>query len=134
MEKKKEEERRGQGEVGGGAKRDGGYCQPMIVQKEEQSGGESDGIGDRPGGTVVEQGDSGAGQGEKDGEPWQFLQCDVGDRVRGIVGGEMGVFPCIDEEAIEAAERSKEQREGEQARAEVGTAGNGGYERCSGEE
>jgi hypothetical protein len=134
VEEEKEEEGGGEGEVSGGAKSDRGDCQPMIVQEEQEGGGQRDGIGDRPGGALVEQGDGGARQREKDGERWQFLQCDVGDRVRGIVGGEMGVFPGIDEEAVEAAERSEEQGEGEQRRAEVGTAGDGGDESCGGEE
>ena len=62
MEEEKEDERGGEGEVGGGPESDGRDCQPMIVQEEQQCGGEGDGIGDRPRGVVVEEGDGGARQ------------------------------------------------------------------------
>jgi hypothetical protein len=134
MEEEKEEERGSEGQVGGGAKGNGGDRQAVIVEEEQDGGGEGDGIGDRPGAPVIEEGDGGASQREKNGERWQVFECDVGDRVRRIAGVGTGVFPGIDEEAVEAAQRSEEQSEGEQARAEAGTAGDGGDKGCSGEE
>ena len=134
MEEEKEEKRRGESEIGGGPKCDGGNCQSMIVQQEQEGGGEGDGIGDRPGTPAVEDGDRRARQREKNGEPGETLQCESGDWGSRIAGVGIGVFPGIDEEAVEAAQRSEEQGEWEQARTEARTTGDGGYKGCSGEE
>ena len=63
-----------------------------------------------------------------------FCSAMLGDWVRRIAGVGICVFPGIDEEAVEAAECGEEQSEGEQALAQVGTAGDGGNEGCGGEE
>src|ERR1700679_1236444 len=56
-----------------------------------------------------------------------------GDGVSARVAGVVIVLPCVDVEAIEAAERGEEQRGGEQRGAKVRTARDGGDEGCSGE-
>lgn len=44
------------------------------------------------------------------------------------------VLPCIDEEAVQAAENSKEERRRKQGEAQFGLAGDGGDEDSGGEE
>ncbi len=65
-------------------------------------------------------------------QPGEGEAGDLGGELRSGVG--CGVFPGVDEEAVEAAEGGEEDGRREQVEAEIGQAGYGGDEGSGGEE
>ena len=57
MEEGKEENRRCEGEVCGGSENDAGDGIALLVEEEQECGGDRDCAGDWPGGFVVEDGE-----------------------------------------------------------------------------
>lgn len=56
---------------------------------------------------MTEQGERDAGESEKDGQDAEIAEGEAGDLVGRTVGVGIFVLPCVDEEAVEAAEGSE---------------------------
>jgi hypothetical protein len=105
------------------------------MQKEKGCGGGGDRKWDWPRSLTVELSEGDAKEDEAGGEKGKVAEGQVGGGVCRMIGlRKRAVFPRVDEEAVEAARGSEEDREREQGDAEVGTAGYGRNEGGRGKE
>jgi len=82
-----------------------------VVQGEQEDGCGGCGEGDGPRGVVVEQGEGRAGEGDGDCDGGKVAERGAREgvgRVSDRDGGAVWMFPCVDEEAVEAAESGEE--------------------------
>jgi len=133
VEEGKQEDWSGEREIRCRAQRGGGERTAAAVQGEQEYCGESDGAVDGPGGVAVDERERGAGEDEKEVEGFEVTKGEGGDGVGAGVVVVVFVLPCVDAEAVEAAERGEEKRGGKKGGTEIGAAGDGGDEGGGGE-
>jgi Peptidase family M1 domain len=104
---------------------------PTVVQEEQDGSRQCTCARNWPRDPVAEKDQSDATENEHYSERKKVVESEAGNRMSGTIGARIFMFPGVDEEAVEAAERREYKRDGQQREAQFGATGDRGDKRRS---